>query len=91
MHSLRVAKLIAREAEKRSKQQAIYLQVNISSDANKQGFDVGEIESLLRDEIRVLPNIEIRGLMTITRIYSKPEDARADFRALRQLRDKLQK
>lgn len=90
VHSLRVAKLISQQAQKHDKQQAIYLQVNVSNDHGKHGFDSTEIIELLRNEIESLPNIEIRGLMTITRLYSNAEDARTDFRALRQLRDKLQ-
>ena len=90
VHSLRIAELISLQANKRSKKQAVYLQVNISNDDNKHGFSPKEIYESLGQSIMKLDGLDVQGLMAITRLYDVPEDARADFGALRSLRDKLQ-
>lgn len=90
VHSLKIAQLVSQHALKLSKRQAIYLQVNISQDQDKQGFNPSEIEDLIKDHIFNLAGIDLRGLMTITKLYPEPEGARQDFRALRNLADNLQ-
>ena len=90
VHSERIARLISEQAIKRSKKQAVFLQVNISNDGDKHGFSPNEIDDLLSKSLLHLDGIEVQGLMTITKLYDKPEGARGDFDALRQLRDRLQ-
>lgn len=65
------------------------LEVNVSGEATKHGFT----PDALREEFAALarlPNLRIRGLMTMAPYSNNPEDARPVFRALRQLRDELQ-
>jgi pyridoxal phosphate enzyme (YggS family) len=83
--SARLANIINKEAEKIKKRQAVFLQVNISDDENKGGFSPPELLQFIAHEAGRLPALDIKGLMTITRYYENPEDARPDFRKLRQL------
>lgn len=86
--SVDLLKLINTEAEKLGQEKEILLQVNVSSDPNKGGFDPEDLAAVLAETTK-LPFIALRGLMTITELYSNPEDARKDFKALRDLRAKM--
>jgi pyridoxal phosphate enzyme (YggS family) len=95
--SLRLAEALARHAPP-GRAQPILLQVNVSGEASKEGFDLaGGLENrqalaaLLPDVERIaaLPGLALRGLMTIAPIVDDPEQARPIFRRLRELRDEL--
>ena len=86
--SARLAKEIDKEALKIGKVQDILIQVNTSGEASKFGAEPGAVESLIRD-IGIYPNINIRGLMTIAPEAEDPETVRPYFKALRELRDKI--
>ena len=86
VHTVEIAQHIDKAAAKMGKVQSIYLQVNVSSDDLKSGFPVDSVMKQL-DQLSNLQNISIDGLMTITRLYDEPEQARPDFRKLRNLRD----
>ena len=88
--SLKIAELISQEAEKQGKIQKVFLQVNISEDQGKAGFLRAEIEDLFF-KIIALPNLEILGLMTITRFYSNIEDVVPDFQQMSSLRERILK
>jgi pyridoxal phosphate enzyme (YggS family) len=76
----------------------ILLQVNVSGEASKEGFDLagweerpaqfdaflGEVEQIL-----ALPRLAVRGLMTIAPWGHDPEAARPTFRSACRLRDAL--
>lgn len=66
----------------------ILLQVNIDDDAAKAGFELASLEAEL-DEILDLPQLDVRGVMTIGRLVDRAEDARSTFRALRELSERL--
>jgi len=77
---------------------SVLLQVNVSGESSKEGFDLagwedrpagldtffGEVEQIL-----ALPRLAVRGLMTIAPWGSDPELARPAFRSARRLRDEL--
>jgi PLP dependent protein len=65
------------------------LQVNVSGEASKEGMTVAETPGLAR-QIAALPALEVQGLMTIAPLVEKPEEVRPVFRALRELRERLQ-
>lgn len=88
--SLRIAGYVSNQAIKRRKIQPVFLQINVSNDRDKHGFDPDEIQVLLERSILGLEGLDVQGLMTITRLYHDPDDARGDFKALRMLRDTLQ-
>lgn len=76
----------------------VLLQVNVSGEATKEGFDLpGGVQNhaglprFLADVERIvaLPYLRVQGLMTIAPWQPDPEAARPVFRALRELRDHL--
>lgn len=86
--TFKIASLISKEAGKINKIQRIYLQVNISEDSDKSGFAPAELPSVLA-EISGLPNLEIIGLMTITKYYSNVTDVLPDFHEMVRLKKVL--
>jgi pyridoxal phosphate enzyme (YggS family) len=70
------------------RQVPVYLQVNVDADPAKSGFDPGAMEQEL-PTVLGLPNLEVRGLMTVGRLVDRPDDARPTFRALRGLSERL--
>lgn len=95
--SLRLAEALARHVAP-GRRLPILLQMNVSGEASKDGFDLrggvanrAGLTALLPEveAILALPNLEVRGLMTIAPMGADPEAARPSFRALRELRDEL--
>jgi pyridoxal phosphate enzyme (YggS family) len=68
----------------RERPMPLWLQVNISSDDNKFGVAEDGIEALCAT-IQSCPALKLVGLMTITKAYDHPEDARPDFKKLHQI------
>lgn len=86
--SIRLARQLDKEAGRIGKIQDMLIQVNISGEASKFGVDPEEAEGLIR-EASLLPNIRIIGLMTIAPEAEDSETVRPYFRALRELKDKI--
>ena len=75
----------------RDKQSAacdILVQVNVSGEATKSGTTATEAVELVR-QIAKLPNVRVRGLMTMPPFFDDPEAARPYFRELRLLADRI--
>lgn len=89
VHSLKVLRLIAQEAARIGKRQRIFLQVNISDDPAKSGFQANEIERVIREVSSLTDHIMLEGLMTITAFHENPEDSRGDFKQMSLLRKRL--
>ena len=83
--SIRIAEAISRRARKLV---PILLEVNVAQEASKFGFSVDEVPSAL-SAIQDLPNLDVRGLMTVAPLAADPEAVRPVFRRLRELRDAL--
>jgi pyridoxal phosphate enzyme (YggS family) len=66
----------------------VCLQVNVSGEATKSGVAPGEVEALAR-AVAALPHVRLRGLMTVPRETAEAAVQRAQFRLLRELRDRL--
>ena len=66
----------------------VLLQVNVDLDPAKSGFPPDDLPAAL-GELAGLTHLELRGLMTIGREVARPDEARATFAALRELRDRL--
>lgn len=81
--SLRLAEAIARRAVRPVD---ILLEVNVAREPAKYGFDPDELSDAVRAVSR-LPNLNLRGLMTVAPLADNPEDVRFVFRRLRELRD----
>ena len=87
--SLKLARELDKQARKRNKVQSILIQVNIAREDNKSGVTEEEAPELVR-EVRQLSNLSVRGLMTMPPFFNAPEKVRPYFRALRELRDRIE-
>ena len=66
----------------------ILLQVNVDADPAKAGFDPTRLAATLA-ALADLPNLELRGLMTVGRLVETAAAARPTFAALRDLAGRL--
>jgi pyridoxal phosphate enzyme (YggS family) len=66
----------------------VLLQVNVDVDPAKAGLDPADLARTVAT-VALLPNLEVLGLMTIGRLVSRAEEARATFRALRETSARL--
>lgn len=82
--SLRLAEAISEDAVKKGIHVNILIEVNVAEEDSKFGVSVEETEQLVR-QISILPNIYVKGLMTIAPYTEDPEDNRQIFRTLKQL------
>jgi len=69
----------------------ILLEVNVSGEESKYGFDGARRAELFEaiEVISQLPNLQLDGLMTMAPLVENPEEARPVFRALRELRAEI--
>lgn len=86
--SLRLIETIDREAEALDHRVPILLEVNVSGEEAKHGFEPEDVEPLL-DKLADYGRVDVRGLMCMAAFAGTRESARADFAALRRLRDRL--
>lgn len=82
--SYKLAEAIDKEAGKRNRVVDILIQVNIASENTKFGLQQEETEQLIR-QIALLPNVKIKGLMTVPPFVEDPEENRIHFRRMHQL------
>ena len=82
--SIRLAKQIQTESEKRQIKSDILIEVNMAKEDSKFGFMPEETEDAIR-EIAGYPNVCVRGLMTIAPNVPEPEKNRVHFRNLHKL------
>ena len=66
----------------------VLLEVNVSREPAKHGFDLAEIDEAAR-RIERLSNLEVRGLMGMAPQVEKPDEARPYFRVLRETAERL--
>lgn len=86
--SIRLLEALAAEGEKRHLRPKALLEINISGEEQKQGFEPGELRAR-GPVIQRLP-IDVVGLMGMAAIVDDVELTRPAFAKLRQLRDELQ-
>ena len=67
----------------------VLIQINISGEASKSGISPQEM-SALAERIRVLPNLNLRGLMAIPQAEREPERQKIALGKMRQLFERLQ-
>jgi PLP dependent protein len=83
-----LAEALARRAAAAGRRLAVMIEVNVSREATKFGVSpegLGE----LAERIAPLEGLAFDGLMTVGPLVERPEDARAGFARLRELRDEL--
>jgi pyridoxal phosphate enzyme (YggS family) len=83
--SVKLARLLSKQAMETL---PVLIQVNISGEVTKNGFEAEQVEDAV-ETISRLSNVNVLGLMTIAPIADEPEDVRLIFRELRQMRDCL--
>ncbi len=66
----------------------VLIEVNLGGEDSKSGAPPGEAPVLIRT-VAAMPNLSIRGLMTMAPWYDDPEKARPCFAGLRALRDRV--
>ncbi|MBN1189737.1 MAG: YggS family pyridoxal phosphate-dependent enzyme [Dehalococcoidales bacterium] len=81
--SLDKANLINRRVQRKI---PVLLQVNVSGEKTKGGFLPEEMKGVVA-AVSLLPNLEIKGLMTIAPAVEDAEEVRGVFRKMRELRD----
>jgi pyridoxal phosphate enzyme (YggS family) len=86
--SLRLAEAIDETAAELSLRVPVLLEVHVSGEETKGGFEPDEIEPLL-PALAICSQLEIRGLMCMAALDGGQSAAHRDFAALRNLRDRL--
>ena len=92
--SIRTAGELNKQALKIERNLPIYLELNVSGELTKQGWEVraeADIGKLLPDFEKIMdfPNLNVIGLMTMAPYSPDPENARPYFRKMREIREHL--
>lgn len=94
LDSLKLANRLDRFAKEQKRELSVLLEINIGGEDTKFGFPASDqsdrdklVEAL--QAILSLPNIKVRGLMTMPPFLPDPEDVRPYFQSLRRLQEFL--
>lgn len=82
--SVKLAQEISKRAEELQRTAGIFVQVNVAGEAQKGGFEPGELTESLK-EILGLPRLYLWGLMCMAPYDDDPEAARPHFKSLAEL------
>lgn len=82
--SYRLAQEISVQAQKKGITMPILIEVNIAQEESKFGISAEDTIQLV-EEVALLPNLAIKGLMTIAPMVEDPEENRMYFRQIKQL------
>jgi pyridoxal phosphate enzyme (YggS family) len=88
IHSANTVRLIAQIDRLSEANQCItdvLLQVNISGEDTKFGFDPSELDEAFQQTLKSYPAVRIRGLMTMAPHYDNPDDTLPVFRTAKEL------
>ncbi|MDD4241475.1 MAG: YggS family pyridoxal phosphate-dependent enzyme [Smithellaceae bacterium] len=85
---LELAQELSRRAGQHGRVLNVLIEVNVSGEASKNGARPADVLELAR-QVAALPNLSVRGLMTMPPYSDDPENSRPYFVALRRLRDEL--
>ena len=88
MDSVELATLIDQQAQKYGKIMPVLIEVNIAHEEQKHGAMPEDVAALIR-EISNLPNIRVKGLMTMGPFLEDPEGLRPYFRQTKALFDEI--
>jgi pyridoxal phosphate enzyme (YggS family) len=90
LDSLRLAETVSQEALAIDTVLPVLVEVNVTRDTAKTGLPASELRPFL-EHVHGLPGLEVRGLMAMASLDSRPEDARREFDCVRELRDDMQR
>lgn len=82
--SIKLAAEIQKEAQKHSVICDVLIEVNIAGEDSKYGFSAKDVPAFA-EELAKLPNLRLRGLMTVAPFTENPEENRKYFRQMKQL------
>jgi pyridoxal phosphate enzyme (YggS family) len=85
---LGLAQELSRRAGQHGRTLNVLIEINVSGEASKNGARPADVLELAR-QVAALPNLSVRGLMTMPPYSDDPENSRPYFVALRRLRDEL--
>ena len=85
-----LAEELSRRAGPQERAVDVLIQVNVAREPQKHGASPEEAAAVVR-RTAALPGLRVRGLMTIAPAASDPDEVRPVFRALRELRENLQR
>ena len=86
--SVELATLIDQQAQKHGKVMPVLIEVNIAHEEQKHGAMPEEVVALIR-EVSNLPDIRVKGLMTMGPFLEDPEGLRPYFRQTKALFDEI--
>jgi PLP dependent protein len=87
--SLKLVQELDKQAARNDKVQDILIQVNTGKEASKSGVYEEAALALVRQAGR-MEHLSVKGLMTLPPYFNAPDKVRPYFRALRELRDRIQ-
>lgn len=92
--AIRTAQELDKYASLANKTLPAFLELNVSGESTKQGWEIKDNESLERllpefEEILDYSSLKVIGLMTMAPYSSNPEDARPYFKRMREIREFL--
>lgn len=88
VNKLTLAEEIDKRAKAVNKKVDILLEINISEEESKQGYNLEELFKDIKN-LKKFENINIIGLMTMTPLNAEEETIRAIFQSLRKIKDEL--
>ena len=88
LDNLALARELEKEGAKRDKIVRALVEVNLGGEESKTGAPKDQLQSLLK-EFAMLSHLRVEGLMTVPPYRENREEVRPYFRALRELRDEL--
>lgn len=88
IHSVDSVHLAAALSRRAAAAYPVLLEVNVAGEASKSGFAPDEVTDAT-ERIRRLPNLDVRGLMTVAPLVADPEELRPVFRRLAELAQRL--
>lgn len=90
VNKLSLAQEIDKRAENAGRVLDVLLEINLSGEDSKEGYDLDEFYKELPELIK-LKNINIKGLMTMAPNVDDENKIRTSFRKLREIKDELNK
>ncbi len=85
-----IAQELAKRAQKEGRLLPVFIEVNVGGEETKAGVSPEELPGLA-ETIIALPNLELRGLMTIPPYREDPEEVRPFFAKMRNLLEDLKR
>jgi pyridoxal phosphate enzyme (YggS family) len=86
--SISLAVMLDAASGERGERLPVLIEVNTSGEASKFGFTPTSLRKAFQ-RLEALPNLDVRGLMTVGPLDGGHDGARDAFRSLRELRDNL--